>query len=60
MEVDELSVGVNQLLPVWRAVSRLDTKACRGLVDAVMQCSKTREVEKLCAAMAKKALAELM
>lgn len=60
MEVDELSVGVNQLLPVRRAISRLDTKECRKLVDAVLQCSQTNEVERLCGEMAQAAYPELL
>ena len=60
MEVDELSVGVNQLLPIRRAVSRLDTKKCRELVEAVLQCSHTSEVEALCGKMARAAYPELL
>jgi len=60
MEVDELSVGVNQLLPIRRAVSRLDTKECRELVEAVLQCSQTSEVESLCSEMAQAAYPELL
>lgn len=60
MEVDELSVGVNQLLPIRRAVSRLDTKVCRELVDAVLQCSHTSEVKALCGEMAEAAYPELL
>ena len=60
MEVDELSVGVNQLLPVRRAISRLDTEECRKLVDAVLKCSQTNEVEQLCGEMAQAAYPELL
>ena len=60
MEVDELSVGVNQLLGVRRAISRLDTDACRDLVAKVLECSRTADVEKLCVAMAEEAYPELL
>jgi phosphotransferase system enzyme I (PtsI) len=60
MEVDELSVGVNQLLGVRRAISRLDTEACRQLLGEVMECSRTADVEKLCSAMARENYPELL
>ena len=60
MEVDELSVGVNQLLGVRRAISRLNTDACKDLVEKVLECRRTLEVEKLCMAMAEEAYPELL
>ena len=60
MEVDELSVGVNQVLGVRRAISRLDTKACRKLVGEVLDCSRAANVVELCSAMAKDNYPELL
>jgi len=60
MEVDELSVGVNQLLSVRRAISRLDTAACKKLVAEVLKCSLAEEVQELCSVMARAAYAELL
>lgn len=58
--VDELSVGVSQLLSVRRAISRLEVAECQDLVKEIEASSSAAEVEQRCRALALEKYPELI
>jgi len=58
--VDELSVGGAQILRMRRALSRLDSTACRALADRLRECGTSGEVRSLCLETAQAAYPELL
>lgn len=58
--VDELSVGGAQILRMRRALSRLDSSACRVLADRLRTCGTSGEVRSLCLEAAQAAYPELL
>lgn len=58
--VDELSVGVAQVLRTRKALSLLDSSVCRDLTDRLRSCGTSQGVRQLCLEVARQAYPDLV